>query len=239
MRAGLIALLMAGATVFPASPGRPQDRLIPRSPQTAGSLPVPPLSQLADRIPDGTDLIDLYKAARTVADVEAANAKVKDEVVGAQSVASDLARLHAAKMTACEDTGQSHLEATAARAQSLSGTLVRIDGELVKSLAAMRQRLAADRTASTRAKGDINRYTVAANELGRLNLQTRELAKAIQGVALSIKTAAASCNPTPIPPLFAEANQPNKVATVTRPPPAPRRRPAAAAQRSVRFLSRF
>jgi hypothetical protein len=34
-------------------------------------------------------LIDLYKAARTVADVEAANGKVKDEVLIVQSVASD------------------------------------------------------------------------------------------------------------------------------------------------------
>ena len=53
----------------------------------------------------------------------------------------------------------------------------------------------------------MNRYTVAANELGRLNLQTQELAKAIQGVARNIRTAAASCNPTPIPPLFAEVER--------------------------------
>jgi hypothetical protein len=62
-------------------------------------------------------LIDFYKAARTVADVEAANAKVKDQVVRAQAVASDLVRLHDAKMNGCEDVEQSHLEATAAKAR--------------------------------------------------------------------------------------------------------------------------
>ena len=92
---------------------------------------------------------------------------------------------------------QSSLEATAAKARSLSATLARIDGELTKSLSAMRQRVAAERSSSTRAKDDVNRYTVATNELGRLNLQTQELAKAIQGVARNIRTAAASCLPTP------------------------------------------
>ena len=197
-------MIAAGATVIGASPGRPEDRTPPRAHQIAAQTAIAPLSQLVEQIPDGAELIDLYKAARTVTDVEAANGKVKDEVVRAQSVASDLARLHAAKMTVCEDVEQSNLEATAAKARSFSATLARIDGELTKSLSAMRQRVAAERSSSTRAKDDVNRYTVAAHELGRLNLQTQELAKAIQGVARNIRTAAASCLPTPIPPLFAE-----------------------------------
>ena len=238
MRARLIALLMAGATVVVASPSSPEDWTPPRPRQIAAPSVIAPLSQLVERIPDGAELIDLYKAARTVADVETANGKVKGEVGRAQSVASDLARLHAAKMAVCEDVEQSNLEATAARARSLSATLARIDGELTKSLAAMRQKLAP--LSSMRAKDDVNRYTVAANELGRLNLQTEELAKAIQGVARNIRTAAASCNPTPIPPLFAEASAPpNKVAAVTRPPPTPRRRPAAAAPKPAMIFPRF
>ena len=68
----------------------------------------------------------------------------------------------------------------------------------------MRQKLATERSPSTRAKDDVNRLTVAAHELGRLNLQTQELAKAIQGVVQNIRSMAASCQPTPIPPLFAE-----------------------------------
>ena len=68
----------------------------------------------------------------------------------------------------------------------------------------------------------------------------KSLAKAIQGVARNIRTAAASCNPTPIPPLFAEVSAPpNKVAAITRPPPRPRRRPATAAPKPAMIFPRF
>ena len=158
----------------------------------------------------------------------------------AQSVASDLARLHAAKMTVCEDVEQSALEATATKAQSLSATLARIDGELTKSLTVMRQRVEAVRCSSTRAKDDVNRYTVAANELGRLNLQIKELAKAIHGVARNIRTAAASCLPTPIPPLFAEGSAASsRIVPISRSPAAPRRRPANAAPKPVPYFPRL
>ena len=103
------------------------------------------------------EFIDLYKAARTVADVEAANGKVREEVLRVQSIAADVARLHVANMTACENVGASDLDATAAKAQAFSITLARIDTELLKSLTAMRQQIAA----STRARDDVNRFTVA------------------------------------------------------------------------------
>ena len=197
MRARSIAVLMAGATVVVASPATPQDRQALQPRQVAAQSIIAPPSQLAEQIPDGAGLIDYYKAARTVADVEAANGKVKAEIGRAQYVASDLARLHAAKMAACEDVEQPHLEATVTKARSLSATLARIDGEVTKSLTVMRQRLAAERSTSTRAKDDVNRYTVAVHELGRLNLQAQELAKAIQGVARNIRTAAELCMSTP------------------------------------------
>jgi hypothetical protein len=76
----------------------------------------------------------------------------------------------------------SHLHATAAKATALSSTLIRIEHEITKSLSAMRQQLAAEGSASTRAKDDVNRFTVAAHEFSRLNLQTQELAKAIVGL---------------------------------------------------------
>ena len=232
MRAQLMALLMAGATVVVSGPGRPESWTAPRPRQIAGQGPIVPLSRLVEQLPDGADLIDYYKAARTVADVETANAKVKGEVERAQSVASELARLHAAKMTACEGVEQSHLEPTVTKARSLSATLARIDGELTKSLGTMRQRVAADRSTSTRAKEDVNRYMVAVHELGRLNVQTQELAKGVQGMAQSIKSAAASCSPTPIPPLFAEASAPpNKGTAIARPHPRRRKLPARAVRK--------
>lgn len=105
MRAGLMPLIVIVTAVIGTGPSRSEE------------------ARLAGKTPDGAQLINLYKAARTVADVEAANGKVKDEVLIVQSVASDLARLHAAKMTLCEDVEQLSLEATTAKARSFSATL--------------------------------------------------------------------------------------------------------------------
>lgn len=238
MRARLIALLAAGATIVVASPGIPQDRQALQSRQIAAAIA--PLSQLAEQIPDGAELIDLYKAARTVTDVEAARGKVKDHVVRAQAVASDLVRLHEAKMNVCEDVEQSHLEATAAKAKAFADTLARIDGELTRSLVTMRQSVTAGRSTSTKAKDDVNRFTVAAHEFGKLNLHAQEVAKAIQSVARNIRTAAESCVPTPIPPLFADGGTPrSRVVSIRRSPLAPGRRPANVATKPILFFPRF
>lgn len=158
----------------------------------------------------------------------------------AQAVASDLARVHAAKMTVCEDVEQSHLEATAAKAKAFADTLARIDGELTRSLVTMRQSVTAGRSTSTKAKDDVNRFTVAAHEFGKLNLHAQEVAKAIQSVARNIRTAAESCVPTPIPPLFADGGTPrSRVVSIRRSPLAPRRRPANVATKPVLFFPRF
>jgi hypothetical protein len=120
--------------------------------------------------------------------VEVANGQIKGEVGRAQSIAADLARLHATKMTMCEEVEQSHLEATAAKARSLSATLARIDGELTKSLTVMRQRVAAERSASTRAKDDVNRFTVATHELGRLASHGLKMGTSAFSIGAWIKT---------------------------------------------------
>jgi hypothetical protein len=84
-------------------------------------------SSLAVCGPDARRLaIDRAPAARTVADVEAANAKVKERVLQAQSVTSELVRLHAVKITACENVDASHLDATAAKATAF----LRLSSEL-------------------------------------------------------------------------------------------------------------
>ncbi|MGA7450008.1 MAG: hypothetical protein WBW73_01585, partial [Rhodoplanes sp.] len=74
MRAGLMSVIVVVTAVIGAGASRSEE---PR---------------FAEKIPDGAQLIDLYKAARTVADIEAANGKVKDQVLQAQSVTSELVR---------------------------------------------------------------------------------------------------------------------------------------------------
>ena len=59
MRAGLMPILVIVMAVIGAGPSRSEEPRLP------------------DKTPDGAQLIDLYKAARTVADVEAANGKVE------------------------------------------------------------------------------------------------------------------------------------------------------------------
>ena len=242
MRIRVIALsvIVAGVAIVGASTGRPEDRTAARSPQIAAQTVVAPLPRLIEQLPDGAELIDLYKAARTVTDVEAANGKVKDQVKVAQAVASDLVRLHDAKTNLCEDVEQSHLEATTVKAKAFSDALAPIDSELTKSLATMRQRVAVERPTLTRAKDDVNRFTVAAHELSKLNVHTRELARAIEGVARNIRTTAASCLPTPIPPLFADTDAPRRrVVSVSRPRPTLRKRPANAVAKRTPFFPPF
>lgn len=144
-------------------------------------------------------------------------------------------------MTACEGVEQSHLEATAVKAKAFADTLARIESELTKSPATMRQRLAAERSTSTRAKDDRNRYTVAVHEFGTLNLHSQELAKAIQGVARNFHTATTSCLPTPIPPLFADGNAPRgRVVSGSRPRPTLRKRlPKAPARWGAPLFFRY
>jgi hypothetical protein len=181
------------------------------------------IAQLSD-VPDGAQLIDLYKSARTVADIEAVNGKVKDQVAKVHMLASDLARFHAAAMNSCEAGDQSRIEVAGSKARNLSATVSRIDGELAKSLAAMRQKLATERSTSTRAKDDLNRLTMAAHQLGRLDTQAQELAKAVNGVAQSISSNSVSCMPTQIPPLFAEATPHRVAGSIARSRPVGRKR---------------
>jgi sugar lactone lactonase YvrE len=56
-----------------------------------------------------------------------------------------------------------------------------------------------------------NRLVVAAHELGRLRVQAQEIAKSVEGLGVSIRTTAASCTPTPVPPLFAERDAASNV----------------------------
>jgi len=58
----------------------------------------------------------------------------------------------------------------------------------------------------------------SAAELGRLRVQAQEIAKSVEGLAVSIRTRAASCTPTPVPPLFAERDALTVGAATSRSP---------------------
>jgi hypothetical protein len=211
MRSALISFIavVGCAAVVGASPKKAYDVLpMPVTEKAASEATlidaVVPLAQLIDKFPDGADVIGVYQAVRTVRDVEAANAQVKAQASKAQSVVSDVARLHAATIRSCEDAEASQVEALASKARAFSATLVQVDGELTKSLVAMRQKVEFQRSASTRAKEDLNRLVLATLELGRARVQAQEIAKSLEGLAASIGAAAAACTPRLIPPLFAE-----------------------------------
>lgn len=221
MRAGLIlivAIVGCVATVG-AAPRSADDKVAPSTDalktlnETPISPPAVPLDQLTDQIPDGGIVIELYKGVRTVRDVEAVNEHVKAQVIKAQSIAADIARLHAATFKSCDGSEATQVETIANKVRSFSTTLVRIDGELTKSLTATRQNVEMERPGSTRAREDVNRFVLAAHELGRLRVQAQEIAKSVEGLAVSIRTRAVSCTPTPVPPLFAERDTPIEVPT--------------------------
>jgi hypothetical protein len=181
--------------------------------------PIVSLDQLIDQTPDGGHVVELYQTVRTVRDVEAANENVKALVIKAQSIAADVARLHAATFKSCESSEAPQIEPIANKARHFSTTLVRVDGELTKSLATMRQKVETERPGSTRAREDVNRFVLAVHQLGRLRVQAQEIAKSTEGLGVSIRTAAASCTPTPVPPLFAERDTPIVGAPASRSPP--------------------
>jgi hypothetical protein len=174
--------------------------------------PSVPLDQLIEQTPDGAQVVELYHAVHTVRDVETANETVKAQVIKAQSIAADLVRLHAVDFKLCIGTDVPQIEGIANKARAFSAALVRVDGELTKSLAAMRQKVETEMPGSTRAKEDINRLVLATHELGRLRVQAQEIAKTVEGLVVGIHTITAPCTPTPVPPLFAERDAP--------PPPA-------------------
>jgi len=179
--------------------------------------PVVALAQLIDEMPDGAHVI-LYQAARTVGDVEEANAQLKVQVNSAQTVAADVARLHAAAIRSCQDTEISEINAIALKAKAFSITLARVDSELAKSLATMRQKQEAERPASIRAKEEVSRLSLAAHELGRLRVQSQEITRTVEGLGVSLKKVAGSCSPMLVPALFAEPVRP---ANIALPPPRP------------------
>lgn len=211
MRAGLLCLIAAivCVTAVGAAPKLADEQIPPRTgdekvkTETVITRPIRLLDELVDQIPDGALLIELYQSVRNIRDVEAVNEHVKAQVNKAQSVAADVARLHDGILKSCDDSDSPKIEVIALKARAFSTTLARVDDELTKALAATRQIVEAERPSSVKAKEDMNRFVLAAHELGRLRVQATEIAKAIEGLSVSIRTTLTSCTATPVAPLFA------------------------------------
>jgi hypothetical protein len=226
VRIGLMSLIVVVGCVAAvgAAPRSADDKELPSTDaqkalnETPITRPTVPLDQLIDQIPDGGIVIELYKGVRTIRDVEAANEYVKAQVIKTQSIAAGIARLHAASFKSCDSSEAPQIERISIKTRSFSITLVRVDGELAKSLAATRQSVEMERSGSTRAKEDVNRFVLAAHELGRLRVQAQEIARSIEGLGVSIRSAEASCRQTSILPLFAERDAPAIGAATSRSP---------------------
>jgi hypothetical protein len=224
VRVGLISLIaIVGCVAAVSAAPRSADDKVPPSTdaqkplnETLITRPIVSLDQLIDQTPDGSRVVELYQTVRTVRDVESANENIKAQVIKVQAIAADVARLHAATFKSCDVSEAAQIETIANKARGFSTTLVRVDGELTKSVATMRKKVEAERPGSIRSKEDVNRFVLAAHELGRLRVQAQEIAKSVEGLDVSARTTAASCTPTPVPPLFAERDTPSTVGTPAR-----------------------
>lgn len=211
VRVGLSCLITAivCVTAVGAAPKLGDEQIPPRTGDEKGKTeptttrPIVQLDELLDQAPDGSLLIELYQSVRNIRDVEAVNEHVKAQVNTAQSIAADVARSHESLLKSCDGSDFMKIEGIALKARAFSATLARVDGELTNALAATRQIVEAERPSSIKAKEDINRFVLAAHELGRLRVQATEIAKAIEGLSVSIRTTLTSCTATPVAPLFA------------------------------------
>ncbi|WP_157785804.1 hypothetical protein [Bradyrhizobium liaoningense] len=211
MRVGLISLIAVIVCVAAvgAAPKLADEQISPGAgeqkvqTETATTRPIVQLDELVDQAPDGSLVIELYQSVRNIRDVEAVNEHVKSQVNNAQSVAADVARLHDSILKSCDASDSPKIEVIALKARAFSAILDRVDGELAKALVATRQIVDAERPSSIKAKEDINRFVLAAHELGRLRVQATEIAKAIEGLSVSVRTTLTSCTATPVAPLFA------------------------------------
>lgn len=212
MRAGLLplAVVVGCFATVGAPPGGTEDKLFAgtnnQKPAKEAPIdhPIVPIEQLIEQTPDGREVVELYRSARTVRDVESANENIHAQVIKVQSIAADVARLHAATFKSCDGSGSPPTETIAKKARDFSAALGRVDIELTKSLAATRQKVEAERPLSIRAREDVNRFVLAQHRLGGLRMQAQEMTKAIDSLGAGIHVVEGSCTPTSVAPLFAE-----------------------------------
>jgi hypothetical protein len=185
--------------------GAESPTLVPITRLPAQRLPQPPLSELAVEMPDGGDIVDLYKAAETVTSIQDANRAVEAEIDKASSIVSGISALHSALIASCENqVDLASINVIGAKTKSLGTTVARVEREVMRSLTIMRKAVAGGSMASQRTKDAVEQYVIAAHTLGQLRVQAQEIDKTTNGLAVSIRrTATENCDPPMIPRLFA------------------------------------
>lgn len=178
------------------SPPPQEDQLSVR-PQT--------FADLAKGAPDGAALVELYRQANTVADVERANTAAKAEVMRAAPILESLGKLHSEAMASCDQVPEQDLQGIVKKANALATNMTNIDAEVTRSLGFMRQQVASEKAPSQRSREDVDRYIVAAHSLQTLRVQAQEIRKTLVALAAAIRSSTESCRPKPIPGLFRSA----------------------------------
>lgn len=199
--------------------------------------------------PDTARITQIYRDARTIDDIVRANDFVKGEVSKAGAMRGYLSKLHNAIALSCDAAGQLHtplIESIAAKTGALGVSLADIDARMVNSLAQQKKAAAAVQ-GSYRSAQDAKTYEGRYAEFKIASVNAQEIAKSVDRLSANIKSVAASCRPSTIPPLFETKadvrasedprqppqQQPQTAQRATVPTPLPPPAPSAAQSQQV------
>jgi hypothetical protein len=184
--------------------------------------------------PDTARITQIYRDARTIDDIVRATDFVKGEVSKAGAMRSYLSKLHNAIALSCDAAGQLHtplIESMTAKTAALGVSLADIDARMVNSLAQQKKATAALQ-GSYRSAQQVKTYEGRYAEFKIASVNAQEIAKSVDRLSSNIKSVAASCRPSTIPPLF-EAKADVRASDDPRQPTPPPQQPQAAQRATV------
>jgi hypothetical protein len=206
--ATLIAMTCSGTR------GTAADLPVPRPvAATANTLAVPTIDTLAEAIPDGVEVAQLYLKSMTVNDITAANQRLEEVVSKVRSSEAAVNKLYEAAMRSCDHVDNlvsSNIETIVTNVRRLDKSLADIDMRLKHSVETMRQSLGTSGSGILlfRTGAELRRFESAYGEYARLRLSIHELANGLGSLARDLPKAQQFCKPLAIPPLNAEPSSP-------------------------------
>lgn len=211
----MVYVSAAAACAFLAGTGSAQDRFIPVT-QVQKAEPsnrfVNEAAAFADGgMPDGAEIIAVFRAAKTVADIEAGNRGIVMALGKIQSIETRLSRLATAARS-CDQTDlpdvaafQGNVNDMEVKAVSFEGALVDIERRMKKSIESMQSHAAFGKfsrkeNSDFKRNEQLRRYQIAYSEFGRLRVQAQETRKSIGRTSVVVLNA--QCQLGTIPPLY-------------------------------------